>query len=300
MSARRPVIVVHDRAQAEGALRAAAAAGVPVTLWSAPGAVAYAGLGFIGALFEQAADAVPEAEHDIVVDCEASAVLAHEALGRGFAAVAFTGRGRMRQTLRAIAGSQGARLVTARPGRDALDLAHTQAPERDSAAFLAKRRAPQLGHDAADRRIAAMDAAPPALAREAVGSPWRTARFERHRSGAVDGDWPVAILGPSIAKAIGAQSHTLRFSRETAAKQRARHQDVKAEDYVRVQRILDKGEWFEQSATNALGFGEEDGRLWRAVLKVTRDRSKTYLTSFHRVDPPRLWRARNTLERVGG
>ena len=140
MSARRPAIVVHDRAQAEGALRAAAAAGVPVTLWSAPGAAAYAGLGFLGAVFAQAADAVPEAEHDVVVDCEASAVLAHEALGRGFAAVAFAGRGRMRETLRAIAGSQGARLVTTRPGRAALDLAHSEAPERECAAYLVKRR----------------------------------------------------------------------------------------------------------------------------------------------------------------
>jgi len=300
VSARRPAIVVHDRAQAEGALRAAAAAGVAVTLWSAPGAAAYAGLGFLAAVFDQAQAAVPEAEHVVVVDCEGSAVLAHEALGRGFAAVAFTGRGAVRETLRAIAGTQGAWLVTTRPGRGALDLVHSEAPERECAAFLAKRRAPQSGHEAADRRIAAIDAASPALAREAVGFPWRTALFERHRSGAVDGDWPVAVLGPSIAEAIGARSHTVRFSKETAVKQRERHPDIEAEDYARVQRILDKGEWFEQSATHALGFGEEDGRLWRAVLKATKDRSKTYLTSFHRVDPPRLWRARETLERFGG
>ena len=47
MSARRPANIVHDLDQAIGALRAAAAAGVPVTLWSAPGAAAYAGLGFL-------------------------------------------------------------------------------------------------------------------------------------------------------------------------------------------------------------------------------------------------------------
>lgn len=144
MSTRRPAIVVHDRAQAVGALRAAAAAGVPVTLWSAPGAAAYAGLGFIGAVFEQAAETVPEAEHDIVVDCEGSAVLAHEALSRGFAAVAFAGRGAMRKTLRAIAEAEGRRLVTARPGWSVLDLAHSEAPERDSAAHLANRRAGRL------------------------------------------------------------------------------------------------------------------------------------------------------------
>ena len=141
MSARRPAIVVHDLDQAVGALRAAAAAGIPVTLWSAPGAASYAGLGFLGAVYEKAREAVPEADHDVVVNCRGSAVLAHDALSRGFAAVAFTGRGAMRKTLQAIADGQNGRLVTAGPGRGALDLAHSKDPERDSAAFLAKRRA---------------------------------------------------------------------------------------------------------------------------------------------------------------
>ena len=144
MSARRPAIVVHDLAQAIGALRAASAAGVPVTLWSAPGAAAYAGLGFLGAVFAQAAEAVPEADHDAVVDCRGSAVLAHEALSRGFAGVAFAGRGAMRETLQAIADDHGGRLVTAGPGRGALDLAHATEPERACADYLANRRARRL------------------------------------------------------------------------------------------------------------------------------------------------------------
>ena len=107
MSARRPAIVVHDLDQVTAALRAAAAAGVAVTLWSAPGAASYAGLGFLGAVFDKAAEAVPEAVHDVVIDCGGSGVLAHEALSRGFAGVAFTGRGAMRKTLEAIAAAQG-------------------------------------------------------------------------------------------------------------------------------------------------------------------------------------------------
>ena len=139
MSGRRPAIVVHDLAQASAALRAAAAAGVPVTLWSAPGAASYAGLGFLAAVFEQAREAVPQACHDVVVDCGGSGVLAHEALRRGFARVAFTGRGAMRKTLQAIADAEGRRLLTAGPGRGALDLAHSDVPERASAAYLADR-----------------------------------------------------------------------------------------------------------------------------------------------------------------
>ena len=139
MSARRPAIVVHDRVQATAALRAAAAAGVPVTLWSAPGAASYAGLGFLEAVFEQAREAVPQACHDAVVDCGGSGVLAHEALRRGFAGVAFSGRGAMRKTLQAIADAEGRRLLTTGPGRGALDLADSDAPERASAAYLAER-----------------------------------------------------------------------------------------------------------------------------------------------------------------
>ncbi len=138
MSGRRPAIVVHDLDQAIGALRAAAAAEVPVMLWSAPGAASYVGLGFLEAVFAQAREAVPEIDHDAVVDCRGSAVLAHEALSRGFASVAFTGRGAMRKTLQAIADGQKGRLVTAGPGRAALDLVHSADPQRDSAAYLAK------------------------------------------------------------------------------------------------------------------------------------------------------------------
>ena len=144
MSARRPAIVVHDLDQATAALRAAAAAGVPVTLWSAPGAASYAGLAFLRAVFEKAAEAVPEADHDAIVDCRGSGALAHEALSRDFGGVAFTGRGAMRKTLQAIADGQGNRLVTAGPGRRALDLAHSSDPARKSADYLANRRARQL------------------------------------------------------------------------------------------------------------------------------------------------------------
>ena len=144
MSARRPAIVVHDLYQATAALGAAAAAGVAVTLWSAPGAASYAGLGFLGAIFDKAAEAVPGADHEVVIDCGGSGVLAHEALSRGLGGVAFTGRGAMRATLQAIAAAEGRRLVTAGPGRGALDLAQASDPERESADYLANRRASQL------------------------------------------------------------------------------------------------------------------------------------------------------------
>ncbi len=134
--ARPPVVVVHDLGQAAAALRAAQAAGVSVTLWSAPGAARYGGLGYLDSVFAAAADAVPGTVHDRVVDCGSSAVLAHEALRSGFACVAFSGRGAMRVKLQAVALARGARLLAGGPGRAALDLAGSESPERDCAAFL--------------------------------------------------------------------------------------------------------------------------------------------------------------------
>ena len=82
--------------------------------------------------------------------------------------------------------------------------------------------------------------------------------------------------------ALGGHAHTVRLSGDTVAKQTVRHREVRAGDYAIVQRVLDEGEWFKQSDTHAVGFLVADDGLWRAVVKATRDRSETYLVSFHR------------------
>ena len=78
---------------------------------------------------------------------------------------------------------------------------------------------------------------------------------------------------------------------------------MEAEDYARVQRILDEGEVFRSGDRIAIGFLEDEGRLWRAVVKVTEERSKTYLATLHRAQPDDLVRARDRLvkmDREGG
>src|SRR5476651_2180326 len=72
-AARRPAeaasIVIHDLAQAIAALKGAATAKKPVSLWSAEGAVIYAGAGWFAALERQARAAVPSARASFVLDC---------------------------------------------------------------------------------------------------------------------------------------------------------------------------------------------------------------------------------------
>ncbi len=139
------------------------------------------------------------------------------------------------------------------------------------------------GRDSANRLIEKIDDAPPDLARAAIGQPWNGALFRRHLEGRSDADWPAAVLGGPVMAAIGARSRTARLSAETAAKQARRHPDLEPADYARLQRILDQGEMFvEDNGRFAQGFLEEDGRLWKAVVKSAAGGDEAYIVSLHR------------------
>ena len=70
------------------------------------------------------------------------------------------------------------------------------------------------------------------------------------------------------------------------------------DDYARAGRILDTGEVFAVAPRIGIGFLEEDGRLWRAVVKATVDGSETYLVTLHKAQPHNLASARQRLKRI--
>lgn len=78
-----PVIVIHSLDHAKAALGAAAELGVPVTLISAPGAVAYLGATVFRDIARQAAQAFPDARFDAVLDCGDEPGLALGAMRHG-------------------------------------------------------------------------------------------------------------------------------------------------------------------------------------------------------------------------
>src|SRR5216683_6656696 len=125
-----PVIIIHSVAHAVAALSAAAEAGRPVTLASAPHAGIYAGPGWFGALVAAARAAVPEAQCAALIDCGDDAGAAQAALRAGIEGIIFTGRSDVADRLADIASQHGARLLTTRPV-PALDLgdAFFAAPE---------------------------------------------------------------------------------------------------------------------------------------------------------------------------
>ena len=116
-----PVIVVHSLAHAIAALSAAAKAGRPVTLASAPDAGIYAGPGWFGGLIAAAREAVPAAQSTALLDCGDDAGAAQAAIRAGIEGIIFIGRADVAHRLTDIAHQAGARLLTERPV-DGLDL----------------------------------------------------------------------------------------------------------------------------------------------------------------------------------
>ena len=117
----KPVIIVHSLAHAVGALKAAARAGRPIILLSAPEAGVYAGPGWFRALVEAAREAVPDARFSTILDCGDQAGAALAAIRAQIECVVFTGRLDVARRLADIARQHGVRLETIRPVA-ALDL----------------------------------------------------------------------------------------------------------------------------------------------------------------------------------
>jgi hypothetical protein len=130
-------IIVHELADAEAALAAAQAAGVPVILLSAPGAAAYAGIGWFAALVREAGRRQPDSQYRAMLDCGDRADLAQAAFREGEGDVVFTGRKIVADKLKEIALRSKARLHRRAP--DALDLFGVKDRAAACAVWLARR-----------------------------------------------------------------------------------------------------------------------------------------------------------------
>lgn len=129
-------VVVHSLADAEAALKAAAALHRPVVLLSAPGAAAYAGAGWFAALVARARRRHPTAAASAVLDCGRRADLVQGALRQGLEDVLYVGPRATAARLADIARQAQARLHRKRP--PALDLLGLADPEAACRAWLGR------------------------------------------------------------------------------------------------------------------------------------------------------------------
>ncbi len=100
----KQTVIFNDLAEARAALAAARKNHTAITLQTAPGVAAYAGVGYLMAVIEQAGADRCEA----VIDCGEDAGLALAALRTGWKKLLFSGRRDVRAKLAQIAEQQGA------------------------------------------------------------------------------------------------------------------------------------------------------------------------------------------------
>ncbi len=129
-------VIIHSLAHARAALGAAAEAGVPVTLASAPGAAAYGGPAWFREVVRIARRDFPQVEVSAVIDCGGRAGDVMAALRLGLERVRFTGKKAVAEKLAAMADELGAELVTGR--LEALDLRAERDPAAACRAWLAE------------------------------------------------------------------------------------------------------------------------------------------------------------------
>ena len=104
-------IVVHTLDHARVALAVSAERRVRVTLYTAPGAASYAGVGYLLAMIDQASGDFPDALEKAVIDCGRNVGTAQAALRAGWKTILFRGRGKLANKLAGIAQQNGARLI---------------------------------------------------------------------------------------------------------------------------------------------------------------------------------------------
>ena len=96
----------------------------------------------------------------------------------------------------------------------------------------------------------------------------------------------------SRALGWGAAQRAVRLSSETVQGHWERFADFGTDDWRRIQRIVDQGEWIVERGEHRLFWIDEDGKPWAAVVKLTAN-DELYLVSYRRAQPRevRNWRA---------
>ena len=101
--------------------------------------------------------------------------------------------------------------------------------------------------------------------------------------------WMVAAINRQRIKDLGLpeQARIVRLSSESVVSHRKRFQDFTGEDWRRVQRIMDKGEWRQDGVNHRALWIDDDGKPWLAVVKKT-SAGELFLVSYRRTDTKRL------------
>ena len=110
--------------------------------------------------------------------------------------------------------------------------------------------------------------------------------------------WMVAAINQQRIKNLGLpeEARIVRLSSESVVSHRKRFEGFSGEDWQRVQRIADKGEWLKQGDTHRALWLDDDGKPWLAVIKRSRE-GELFLVSYRRASEGELKKLRSAAER---
>ena len=102
----------------------------------------------------------------------------------------------------------------------------------------------------------------------------------------------LVAAGRSGALGWGARRRNVLLSGDTVRKHRERFSRFEPDDWRRIQRIVDAGEWIERDGERRLLWLYEAGKPWMAILKRTRQ-DEIYAITYRRArgGEVRKWRA---------
>lgn len=99
------------------------------------------------------------------------------------------------------------------------------------------------------------------------------------------GAYPIAALDSNLKSILKADQNAVLLSEQTLVKQLKNHPDLTLAEYRLLPDIINRGEVIQESGQNLI-FYHAGGKLYKAVVKATRDGSELYLTTFFRTQEP--------------
>jgi len=96
-----------------------------------------------------------------------------------------------------------------------------------------------------------------------------------------DGSFVMPNLPQRVREALGTEATSLVFSAETLAKQKAKHSEILADDYIRIiNRLCERWETIPTKDCHVALIVKED-KTWAVIIKATTDGNQAYLVSLH-------------------
>jgi len=108
--------------------------------------------------------------------------------------------------------------------------------------------------------------------------------FDLFYNGKTKGNYPVAVINDQYKKLLNVETKAVVISDESLQKNKLNHSDLTNEDYKNIPSIISGAQLIIKKGTENLLFVKRNGKYFAAVVKITQDRSRLFLTSFRRTN----------------